>query len=124
MPDAQTAPQSTRSTRCARPPRRLARLALLLVYMAVGFVALAADARAEEGPGVSHFETAADRCAGGHDHASCQFCRLIGSSLDRAARSDAPEELAAPLLPPRPTDDHPAKAPCGPFAGSRAPPLD
>ena len=124
MPDAQAAPQSTRSTRCTRPRRRLARLTLLLVHMAVGFVALAADARAEEGPGVSHFENAADRCAGGHDHASCQFCRLLASSLDRAARSETPEERAAPLLLPRPTDDHPAKTPSGPFAGSRAPPLD
>ena len=124
MPDAPISSQRTRYAPCSRPRRQLARLTLLLIHLAVGFAALAADARAEQGPGFSHFEAGTDDCTGGHDHVNCQFCRLLGSSPDPAPRCDAPHEWALPVVAPPPADDRPANPVSGPFAGPRAPPLD
>lgn len=124
MLDAPPTAQGTSPARWARPRRQLARLMLLVVHLAVGFAALAADARAEAGPGFSHIEGATDGCAGGHDHASCQFCRLLGSTPDPTTPCDPPHERPSPVLALPPAEDLPAKTAFEPSAGSRAPPLD
>lgn len=64
------------------PIRRLLAATSLLLHLLMVGAAPLAEARAEVGTATAvHIEAEGKLCSPGHDHFTCQFCRILGADL-------------------------------------------